>query len=87
MKWDEFQALLVGISPDTPLGRIVAIRSEEDKNVLKRFTASQRRIRSEWRRRKAQSVSKEQMEQVLNDIKQAFFHLAGQGTGGDVSVR
>ena len=42
--WDEFRSLLAGISPDTVLGRVVAIRSETDKNVIKHFTADQRRI-------------------------------------------
>ena len=34
MTWDEFRDLLVGISPETPLGRIVSIRAEDDKEVL-----------------------------------------------------
>ena len=38
MKWDEFQALLVGIGPETPLGNIVSIRAEDDPEILKHFT-------------------------------------------------
>ena len=38
MKWDEFHDLLVGIGPDTPLGRMVSIRAEDDKDVLKHFS-------------------------------------------------
>ena len=45
MKWSEFRSLLVGIGPDTILGRIVAIRAEDDKDMLKNFTAEQRKIR------------------------------------------
>ncbi|MDE6938557.1 MAG: bacteriophage Gp15 family protein, partial [Lachnospiraceae bacterium] len=55
MKWDEFRAFLEGIAPETPLGRIVAIRSETDDDVLKHFSPDQRRIRSEWQSRTAQS--------------------------------
>ena len=44
MTWDEFRDLLVGISPETPLGRIVSIRAEEDKEVLKHFTKEQLRM-------------------------------------------
>ena len=44
MKWSEFRSLLVGIGPDTILGRIVAIRAEDDKDMLKNFTAEQRKI-------------------------------------------
>ena len=38
MPWDEFSDLLSGIGPDTALGRIVAIRAEEDEEILKHFT-------------------------------------------------
>lgn len=49
MTWDEFTTLLAGINGDTPLGRIVSIRSENDKERLKHFTPEERRIRNEWR--------------------------------------
>lgn len=77
MKWEEFQALLVGISPDTALGRIVAIRSEDDEDILKHFTKEQHRIRNEWRSRSAASITKEQMEHALEEFKQAFISMAG----------
>lgn len=37
VSWDEFRSLLAGIAPETPLGRVVAIRSETDKNVIRHF--------------------------------------------------
>lgn len=78
MKWDEFKALLVGIGPDTPLGRIVSIRSEEDKDILKYFTADQNRIRNEWRtRHRKADVSEESREQMLEQLKKAFISMAG----------
>ena len=77
MKWDEFKDLLVGISPDTALGRIVAIRSETDKNVLKHFTRDQRRIRSEWMQRRARGVRPEDMASVLEGFKQTFIRMSG----------
>lgn len=77
MTWDEFRDLLVGISPDTPLGRIVSIRAEEDKEVLKHFTKEQHRIRSEWRSRKAKEITQENMDDILNSLKNAFISMAG----------
>lgn len=77
MKWDEFRDLLVGISPDTALGRIVAIRSEEDKDMLKHFSKDQKRIRQEWRSRKAKTVTPQQMDAILEQMKQAFINMAG----------
>lgn len=51
MEWGEFCTLLTGIMPDTPLGMIVQVRAEEDKDVLKHFTPEQRSIRNAWRSR------------------------------------
>lgn len=79
MKWDEFRDLLVGIVPDTALGRIVSIRAENDKEVLKHFSKEQHRIRNEWRHRRAQAIKPEDMETILNGLKQAFISMAGAG--------
>lgn len=78
MPWEEFKQLLAGISPDTPLGRMVSIRSETDKNVLKHFTNEQRRIRSEWQRRRARNIKQENMQQVLESFKKMFMDMAGR---------
>ena len=77
MKWSEFRDLLVGISPDTALGRIVAVRAEEDKDVLKLFTKEQKRIRNKWRNRKAKAMKPEQVEDFLEQMKTAFIQMAG----------
>ncbi len=76
MKWDEFKSLLVGIGPDTPLGRIVSIRAEEDKEVLKYFSKEQHRIRNEWKSRGVKEVSKEDMDDILNSLKNAFISMS-----------
>lgn len=49
MTWQEFSILLQGIMPKTPLGYVVQIRSEENRETLKYFTPEQKRIRDEWR--------------------------------------
>lgn len=77
MKWDEFKDLLSGLNNKTPLGAIVEIRSETDKEVLKHFTKDQRRIRNEWRRKQAKEVTQDQMDQLLEGLKQGFMELAG----------
>lgn len=76
MKWDEFQSLLVGISPDTALGRVVSIRSETNRNNLKQFTKEQRRIRNEWLNRRAKNVKPESRDAFLEEIKKAFIAMA-----------
>ncbi len=79
MKWSEFRDLLVGISPDTALGRIVAIRAEEDKDVLKHFSKEQHRIRNEWRARKAKKIEPGNMADILEQLRQGFISMAGGG--------
>ena len=78
MAWDEFKDLLTGISPETPLGRIVSIRAENDREVLKHFTREQHRIRNEWRSKRAREISPGNMEDVLNSLKKAFISMAGE---------
>jgi len=79
MRWKEFCALLSGIGPDTPLGRIVAIRAEDDAEILKHFTTEQKRIRDEWRLRGARSVSEGGLAGILAELERAFTAMAGGG--------
>lgn len=80
MPWDEFCSYLAGIMPDTPLGNIVQIRSETDKNVLKNFTKEQKKIRSEWLSCKAKNVSKQTAEEAYEMFKNMFKELAKGGS-------
>lgn len=67
MSWDEFTSLLSGLKPDTPLGNIVSIRSETNKDILKSFTPEQKKIRNDWQRRKAKTVT--DMNKYNSDMK------------------
>lgn len=62
MSWPEFCALLSGIMPETPLGQIVSIRSEKDSKIIKGFNNEQKKIRSDWIKRKAKQ--KRQMDKA-----------------------
>lgn len=79
MPWDEFCSYLSGIMPDTPLGNVVQIRSEDDKEILKNFTPEQKRIRSEWRNRMAKNIDKKQAEDAIEMFKNMFKELANGG--------
>ncbi len=74
MSWSEFCSLLSGIMPDTPLGQIVSIRAEKDPKVLKHFTKEQKRIRSEWQRRKYEKLKEnpEAYENYWREMQEAF---------------
>ena len=77
MKWREFRPLLIGIGPETALGRIVSIRAEDDEEVLKNFTPEMKRIRNEWRNRMAKERSEEETMEFLESMKQMFIQMAG----------
>lgn len=72
VSWDEFKALICGISPDTPLGRMVSIRAEEDKDILKVFTRDQKRIRNEWRNRSSKKMDADTYEEEMKSLEAIF---------------
>ena len=77
MSYQEFCSLLSGIMPDTPLGQIVSIRAEKNKEVIKHFTPEQRRIHMEWRNRKYKGGKKKNsgnnmLLRLQGELKKAF---------------
>lgn len=59
MSWHEFCNLLSGLMPDTPLGKIVAIRAEKDPKVIREFNETQRNIRNDWIIRRNRKLRKD----------------------------
>ena len=72
MSWREFSDLVACLSADTALGRVVAIRSEDDAEILKTFTKWQKEIREEWRKNHRKVQSKEE----YNASMQALLAMA-----------
>lgn len=77
MTWDEFSSLLCGLGTESPLVRIVRIRSEKDRNVLKHFTKEQNKIRNDWIKRnrskgKADIRSVEERDAFLKQLANMF---------------
>ena len=79
MQWLEFRSLLAGIGPDTVLGRVVTIRAENDKEMLKGFTKEQHRIRNAWRNRRAESMSKDEYDKQMAYWEYTMASLCGGG--------
>lgn len=80
MSWDEFCTLLSGLKPDTPLGNIVSIRSETDKEILKHFTPQQKKIKSDWQKRKIPKITDaEQYNRDMEMFEKMFAGLAKVG--------
>lgn len=51
LQFDEFLNLTSCLMPETPLGNVVAIRSEKDAEVISKFTDSQKKIHRDWANR------------------------------------
>ncbi|MGG7215351.1 Gp15 family bacteriophage protein [Clostridium nigeriense] len=79
MSWSEFCTLLTGIMPKTPLGEIVSIRSEEDKDMLKNFTKEQHKIRNDWRNRvnPIRDMSNEEKEEKMREFQEIIIKAFG----------
>lgn len=75
MKWDEFKALISGLSAETPLGRIASIRLEDDADTLKNFSKSQLAIRSNWRNERAKTMDEKALQEVVQDFKNMFLNM------------
>ena len=80
LPWGEFIALLAGIMPETPLGQVVSIRAETDPDIIKYFTPEQRRIRDEWRSKRASVMPAAEYDAAMEQFS-AFFR--GLAKGGD----
>lgn len=78
MDWGEFCDLLNGLNESTPLVRVVQIRTETDKEVLKEFTPDQRRMNSEWQKRAAFRRSKEEVDQFIKSMQRVFQGMSGE---------
>ena len=72
LQFDEFLNLTSCLMPDTPLGQIVAIRSETDADVIRNFTEAQMKIRDDWvRREMSENEQKytESMDRLFSMLK------------------
>ena len=58
LPWTEWAQLVEGLMEDTPLGRLVAVRTERDPAALRRMTPWQRKARRDWNRFAARRAAK-----------------------------
>lgn len=81
MSWDEFCTLVAGLMSDTPLGSVVAIRSEKDRKVIKNFTSAQRKIYNDWRLKRAnkQLDNPNVLDQKMKALEMEFARMFGGG--------
>lgn len=75
MPWKEFKDLLCGLGPDTPLGRIVAIRAENDREILKNYTKSMHKIRNDYRNKSAKKMDRQTYDKAMQNLEFMFKSL------------
>ena len=71
MDEEEFFNRLSTLRADTSLGDIVSIRAEKDKEIIKKFNSSQRKIYNDWKNRKNKAIKMSE-EDVLKRQKVAL---------------
>ena len=77
MSWAEFATYLNGLTSESPLGRVVAIRAEDDAEKIKQFTPAQKALRNEWRRRQVQKKTPEQIKAMYQELQSAVVGAIG----------
>ncbi|MDY4058107.1 MAG: Gp15 family bacteriophage protein [Blautia sp.] len=79
MDWKEFTVLLSGLMPETPLGKIVATRCEENKEILKHFSPEENRIRNDWRSKHSlkEEMTEAEMEKAVSSLQETLARAFG----------
>lgn len=82
LSYPVWSKLVSGLMEETPLGRIVRIRAEEDRKVIAKMTPWQRQIRSEWQAFKAKKQGEKTPEMLRQEMAQLEKMLAQAFGGG-----
>ena len=81
MPWEEFCILVSGLMPDTPLGAIVEIRAEKDKDRIAAFSSEQRHIYDEWQQKQIakQLGDTDSLDKEMDGLYKFMADLCGAG--------
>lgn len=63
-----FLRMISGLKPETSLGYVVSIRSEEDYQIRKKFTDDEKRIWINWQKRIPIEYKQAKMQEKLNKL-------------------
>ncbi|HEX2986152.1 MAG TPA: hypothetical protein VHO71_04980 [Caproiciproducens sp.] len=77
LKYSDWSKMVSGLMDDTPLGRVVGIRSETDEDIIKNYTKEQRAVRDDWSRFLASRVTTKEFSEVdwnnqIAELEHAF---------------
>lgn len=83
LHYSDWSKMVSGLMDDTPLGRIVGVRSETDQDIIENYTPEQRDVRSEWAHFLASRVVTKQFSEVdwykqMAEMERSFAAAFGQ---------
>ncbi|MBQ7755974.1 MAG: hypothetical protein IJ401_01565 [Oscillospiraceae bacterium] len=84
LHYSDWLNLVAGLMDDTPLGRVVQIRCENDKDVIANYTNHEKKIRSEWISFRDSQIQKNYTEKEKIDVAAYFEKLFTDMLGGGV---
>lgn len=80
LKYSDWAKMVSGLMDDTPLGRVVGVRSESDQAIIRQFTPDQRTIRQDWERVRAKRIlqlPEQELRQQFAQLEQAMAAMFG----------
>lgn len=77
LSYADWAKMVGGLMNDTPLGQIVGIRNEKDRDIIRNMSPLQRQIRSEWATFQASRLSKESTEDMKTQMNRLETMIAG----------
>lgn len=87
LKYSDWAKLVSGLMEDTPLGRIVSIRSETDREVIRKFTSEQKKVYNDWQRFRSRKIMRDpeflrSYEEQMKALERSFAAAFGKKGGG-----
>lgn len=82
LKYSDWAKMVSGLMDDTPLGRIVAVRSEKDREMIRHMNKWQKQIRADWTAFRASSRPQVEAAEAKKQMAALENMLAGLFGGG-----
>lgn len=82
LSYPEWAKLVSGLMDNTPLGRVVSVRGENDPKAIAQMGPWQRRIRAEWQRftaKRAAQRPREELSAQMADLEKMLAKAFGGG--------
>lgn len=82
LKYTDWVKMVSGLMDDTPLGRIVAARSEKDREMIRHMNKWQKQIRADWaafRQANQPQVDEAEAKKQIAALEQMLARMFGGG--------